>query len=79
MAIFGAFILAEIIFSSFFKKKGQNRTDGWVELVSTVALTGFTQPFILGVAYALMLIIAPGQEGLISNWPFWAGFLLLIV
>ncbi|MGJ8564925.1 MAG: sterol desaturase family protein [Alphaproteobacteria bacterium] len=79
LSIFVVFIIAEILFSSFFKKKGQNNTDGWVEFISTIALTGFTQPLVLFLAYGVMAVAAPGLEGAISGWPFWAGFLLLVV
>ena len=78
LSIFLLFIVAEIIFSSFFNKKGQNKSDGWVELVSTVALTGFTQPLILFLAYSGMFAILPEQQDALKSLPFWAGFLLFI-
>lgn len=77
-SIYLAFILAEIIFSSFFKKRHQKPTDGWAEFISTIVLLGLTQPLILTAAYGGMALIAPDLNGAISHWPFWAGFLLLV-
>lgn len=79
LGIFFAFIIAEIIFTKFFNKKEQVKSDGWVELISTIALTGFTQPLILGAAYALGLFAFPQYQDALVGIPFWAGFLLLLI
>ncbi len=79
LSIFVLFIIAEIVFSSFFNKKEQKRSDGWVELISTAVLTGLTQPFIMFLAYAGMLFMLPEQQDVLKGIPFWAGFLLFVI
>lgn len=79
VAIFFSFILAEIIFTDFFRKKGLKKGDGWVELIGTVLLTGFTQPAIMFLVYAAGLAFLPQYESALSGLPFWAGFLLFVV
>jgi len=45
--VFLFFIVLEIIFTQFFSKKEQKPGDGWVEILSSLALILFTQPFVL--------------------------------
>lgn len=79
VCIFLAFIIAEIIFTGFFKKKNQNKTDGWIELICTIAVTGLTQPLILGAVYAIAIVAFPQYQDVLAGIPFWAGFLLLLI
>ena len=79
IAIFFGFILLEILFTRFFSKEHQAKGDGFVELVSTVVLTGVTQPTILLLAFGGMSLILPGLEGVIGDWPFWALFGLFLI
>lgn len=79
LGIFLAFILAEIIFTNFFKKKDQKPSDGAVEFISSGVLLLLTQPFIIGAAYALGLIFFPQFQDSLVGIPFLAGFALLLV
>lgn len=66
--IFIGFILLEIAFSQFFRKKGQQPHDGVVEIISTGVLTLMTQPFILlGAGYLCSLLI-PEYQNAIAHW-----------
>jgi len=79
LAIFVAFILAEIIFTKFFAKKGQVKGDGTVELIGTLMLTLITQPLIFGLALFLSSLAIPGMEDVLKSWPFWAVFGLFLI
>ncbi len=79
LCIFLGFILAEIIFTHFFKKKNQKPSDGAVEFISAGALLLLTQPFILGMAYALGLALFPQFQGGLSGLHFLVGFALFLI
>jgi len=79
MGIFFSFILAEILFTKFFAKKNQTKSDGVVEAVSTIALIGFTQPKILLAAYAIGLAVFPQYQNALSGLGFFAGFALFLL
>jgi len=79
LSIFAAFIVAEIIFTRFFFKKGAVKGDGWVEFLGTAAITLFTQPKIFLIAYGIGLAAFPAYEGSLTGIPFWAGFLLFVI
>jgi len=79
LSIFIAFIAAEIIFTRFFKKAGQTRGDGIVEVISTIMLTGLTQPAILAMSYIIGLSFFPQFQDQLSTLPFLAGFALFLI
>ena len=79
LAIFVAFILAEIVFTRFFTKKGQIKGDGTVELIGTLMLTLVTQPLIFALALLLSSLAAPGMEDILKSWPFWTVFGLFLI
>lgn len=79
LAIYLAFILAEIIFTNFFKKKEQKTSDGAVEFISTGVLLMLTQPFIIGAAYFLGLTFFPQFQDSLSGIHVLAGFALFLV
>lgn len=77
--IFFAFILAELVFTQFFKKSEQVKSDGVVELVSTLSLLLFTQPKILVLTYGLGLAIFPQYQNGLSNVNVVLGFGLFLI
>lgn len=77
--IFAAFIIAEMIFTQFFFKKGQIKGDGIVEVIGTVMLTIITQPLVLTAGVALTAVIVPQTQDILLNWPFWAVFGLFVI
>lgn len=79
LSIFVAFILAEIVFTKFFAKKNQVKSDGIVEFVSTLALTAFTQPKILLAGYALGLTVFPQYQNALSGMNVFAAFALFLI
>lgn len=79
LAIFLAFIVAEIIFTNFFKKKDQKPSDGAVEFISSGVLLLLTQPFIIGTAYLLGLKFFPQFQDSLLGIHFLAGFALFLV
>jgi len=79
LAIFTGFIVLEIIFTSFFAKPGQIKGDGIVEVIGTIILTGFTQPFIMWLAFSACLVVIPEARGVIEHWPFLALFALFLI
>ena len=72
-------MVAEILFTRFFRKPGQTRGDGWVELVSTGALVLFTQPLVLGMGIGLGALLFPESADVLKSWPFLAVFALFLV
>ena len=79
LGILATFIILEIIFTSFFKKPGQTRSDAIVEIVGSGMLVLFTQPTILVLGGWLMSKAAPGTAGILSDWHFAAVFALFLV
>lgn len=79
LCIFLSFIFLEILFTQFFKKVKQKPGDGTVELVSTLALTMLTQPFVLGMGFAIAAFIAPDSANMLSSWPVLAVFGLFLI
>lgn len=79
LCIFLSFIFLEILFTQFFKKDKQKPGDGTVELVSTLALTMLTQPFVLGMGFTVAAFIAPGSAGMLNSWPVLAVFGLFLI
>jgi sterol desaturase/sphingolipid hydroxylase (fatty acid hydroxylase superfamily) len=77
--IFFAFILAEIIFTRFFKKSEQVRSDGIVEAVSTLMLLLFTSPKILVLAYGLCLAFLPQYQNALLGINAFLGFGLFLL
>lgn len=79
MGVFMTFVLLEIIFTNFFNKKKQKRSDGIVEVITSFVLLGFTQPFILATAFALGALIAPNHADMLKTWPVWSVVLLFLI
>lgn len=80
LMIFIAFIVAEIIFTAFFKKKNQVKGDGWVEIIGSAMIVLVTQPLIvLFLSPLLASYLFPNSAGLISSWPFLAVFALFLI
>ena len=79
LCIFLGFIALEIIFTRFFKKEGQKPGDGIVELIGTLVLTLITQPFVLGMGFAVAAFFAPNAAGMLKAWPIWAVIGLFLV
>lgn len=79
LSIFLFFIVMEVLFTSFFNKKGQKKGDGTVELIGSLVLVLFSQPVIILMAIGLMTMLVPQYEGAIETWPFLAIFALFLV
>ena len=67
LCVFFAFILAEILFTNFFRKKDQKTSDGIVEFFSTGFLLLLTQPLIITGVYALGLKFFPQFQDSLSE------------
>lgn len=79
VSILLGFILLEILFTGFFKKPEQKRSDAIVEIVSTATLSLFTQPFVLAGGFVVAAFVAPGAADTLKNWPFLAVFVLFLI
>lgn len=79
LGIFLTFALAEILFTKFFAKPAQKKGDGWVELISTIALTAFTQPLVLWLAATACLFIIPQYQNALSGINVFAGIALFLI
>ena len=79
LSIFVGFILLEIVFTGFFSKAKQKRSDAIVEAISTGMLTLITQPLVAAGGFALAAIALPGMAGMLESWPFLAVFALFLL
>ncbi|MEM7018375.1 MAG: sterol desaturase family protein [Pseudomonadota bacterium] len=79
LCIFVGFIILEILFTQFFSKPGQKKSDAVVELISTGTLSLFTQPVVLVSSMTLASMIAPEYADFLASWPFLAVFALFLI
>jgi sterol desaturase/sphingolipid hydroxylase (fatty acid hydroxylase superfamily) len=79
LSIFVAFIVAEMIFTNFFKNKGQVKGDGLVELIGTLMLTLITQPLIVAAGFAVTAFLVPDAADMLKSWPVFAVFALFLI
>mgnify|MGYP001817886180 CR=1 FL=1 len=79
IGIFIGFILLEIIYTNFFRKKNQTLSDIIVEIVSTGTLIGLIQPIILVTSFSLCAFLIPDAQDLLENWSAWAVFGLFLI
>jgi len=79
LSILIGFIILEILFTDFFRKPGQKRSDAIVEIIGSGMLVLITQPTILLAAGWLMSKTLPETQGLLSDWHFAAVFALFLV
>jgi len=78
--IFIAFIVAEIIFTTFFNKKNQVKGDGLVEIIGSAMIVLVTQPLIvLFLSPLLASFLFPSSADMLTSWPFLAVFALFLV
>ncbi len=79
LAIFIAFILAEMCFTGFFRKPKQKAGDGTVELVSTATLSLLIQPAVLAGGMLLGATLFPASAGVLTETHFLAVFGLFLI
>lgn len=79
ISIFVVFALIEVRHSSFFNKHNEVKADGIVELVGSLLLLVFTQPFILFAVAWLATLFVPQFSGVLSDTSIWLQFALLII
>lgn len=80
LCIFIAFIVAEILFTKFFKKEKQVKGDGWVELIGSAMIVLVTQPLIvLFLSPLLASLLFPNSADMLTSWPFLAVFALFLI
>ncbi len=78
LVIFLAYCVAEFVRTDLFHKNGQQRKDVVVEVVSTLVLSVFTQPFVLFCGGLLAAFALPEQQGALATWPLLAQVGLLL-
>ncbi len=79
LSVFVFFIAMEIIFTKFFSKPNQKKSDGIVEVITTLALVLFTQPLVLGMGIGLGALLFPEQADVLKTWPIWSVVLLFLI
>ncbi len=79
LCIFVGFAVAEAIWTRLLHKPKQTRTDGIVELISTVILVAITQPSILIASGLLMSWAFPDARGSLAGLPIIAQVGLLLI
>ena len=73
------FVFLEILFTRFFSKPEQSKSDGIVEIISTGTLIAFTQPLVLSGGALLGAFLIPQAEGMLTTWPFLGVFALFLI
>ncbi len=79
LLIFTGFIVLEIAYTQFFRKKGQSRADAIVELISAPVLFLITQPLAFAGGFAIAALVAPAAAGALADWPVLAVFGLFLL
>ena len=79
LGIFLTFGLLELFRTNLFSKPDQTRKDAAVEIIGSVVLTVFTQPFIILSAQFLMGAAAPQLQGALANIPLIAAIALFLI
>lgn len=79
LGIFVAFIVGEILFTNFFRKPGQVKGDGLVELIATLMLTVVTQPLVVAGGFAVAAFVVPDAADVLKSWPFLAVLALFLI
>jgi len=79
LGIFLALIVLEILFTRFFSKPGQTRSDAIVEVISTGMLVLAVVPLVLASGKKLASLVVPDAAGILAGWPFWAVFGLFLI
>lgn len=79
LVVYLGYALIELWRSNLLSKTEQTRDDGIVELVSTFALLGLTQPTVLFLSASLAGLIAPQWAGALSGINIFAAILLFLV
>ena len=79
LCVFVAFSMIEMWRVGLFRKKDAIKGDGVVELISTLTLLLFTQPFIIGATMFLGLTYFPQFENALAHWSIPAQIAMLLV
>lgn len=79
LGLFLGFIAMEIAKTQFFRKPGQNASDGWVETISALILMLFTQPLVIAGGFAIGAMTLEPYAGVLSGAPFLLVFGLFLV
>lgn len=79
LCILLGFIFLEILFTRFFSKPEQTKSDGIVEIISSGTLMLFTQPLVLAAGALLAAFLVPQAAGMLNTWPFLGVFALFLI
>ncbi|WP_425408463.1 sterol desaturase family protein [Hyphococcus sp.] len=79
LSVLATFIVLEIIFTGFFKKRGQSTSDAVVEIISTLTLILLSQPLALLGGGLIAAAIAPGAAGSLAHLPLLAGVGIFLI
>ena len=78
-SMFFVFVALECFSTGFFKKEGEKKGDGTVELFSGLALLLITQPLVLYSAYQLGGWLFSDYKDSLESWPFIGVFMLFLL
>lgn len=79
LLILVGFALLEILFTNFFRKPGQTRSDAIVEIASTLSVSVISQPIALAGGFAVAAWFAPSAGSMLETWPVLAVLGLFLV
>lgn len=79
LGLFLGFIVLEMLFTQFFRKPNQRRSDAIVELISTGTLSALTQPLVMAGGLALGAWLFSEHQGVLKSWPAIAVFGLFLI
>lgn len=79
IAIYFGFGVLELLRSNLFRKPGQTRDDGWVEVIGSIVLLVITQPLVLLMAGGLMAAVFPHYRDALIGMNVFAAIALFLV
>lgn len=79
LLILVGFALLEMLFTNFFRKPGQTRSDAIVEIASTLSVSVISQPIALAGGFAVAAWLAPDAAGMLEAWPILAVLGLFLI
>jgi sterol desaturase/sphingolipid hydroxylase (fatty acid hydroxylase superfamily) len=77
--VFLFFAASEVVLGRFFHKDKTDRGDVILDLGSNILVPAVIVPLVLTASHTLAEAAFPGSEGMLSDWPWWAMFGVLLV
>ncbi len=78
-SVFVLFVALEILLGRFLHREAARRSDVILDVGSNILVPLVILPLVLTASHGLAEAMFPGSEGMLSGWPWWAMFGVLLV